>query len=274
MTPVSSGLAKARGSTAAAYFMPPASARQPTIGQTLDRQEAAPHDEEAGQGPAPPTVQPTELTALLARAREGSRPAADELFDRVYADLHRLAKAQLGAHGRPGPTLDTTALVHETYLRMAAPSGFSAEDRAHFFNLAARVMRHVIVDFARRRDAERRGSGGIHVELGAAAAHAGGEDDRLSADILALDAALAELERASPDLARLVELRFFAGLLARGDCRAGGSQRTLAQARLAARPRLPGSPAGGHRARRHAAGGGLSGAWPANADGDAPTIGR
>ena len=169
-------------------------------------------DGAAAGSPGSPRTPPTELTALLARAREGSRPAADELFSRVYADLHRLAKAQLGAHGRPGPTLDTTALVHETYLRLAGPAGFSAEDRAHFFNLAARVMRHVIVDFARRRDAERRGSGEVRLELGEVV-QAGSDDERLSADVLAIDAALAELERASPELARLVELRFFAGLL-------------------------------------------------------------
>ncbi len=180
----------------------------------------------------------------MARAREGSRPAADELFSRVYADLHRLAKAQLGAHGRPGPTLDTTALVHETYLRLA-PGGFSAEDRAHVFNLAARVMRHVIVDFARRRDAERRGSGEVRLELGAVA-RAGADDERLSADVLALDAALAELERASPELVRLVELRFFAGLLLEEIAEVvGRSERSLkrdwrrARAFLAARLAAP-----------------------------------
>jgi RNA polymerase sigma factor (TIGR02999 family) len=171
-----------------------------------------PEDAVAADSLGSPRTPPTEVTALIAQVREGNRPAADELFSLVYADLRRLAKAQLGAHGRPGPTLDTTALVHETYLRLAGPAGFSAADRAHFFNLAARVMRHVIVDFARRRDAESRGSGGVRLDLGEAK-WAGDEDERLSADILAVDAALAELERASPELARLVELRFFAGLL-------------------------------------------------------------
>jgi RNA polymerase sigma factor (TIGR02999 family) len=169
-------------------------------------------DAAAAEAPDSPRPSPTELTALIAQARDGSRPAADELFSRVYVDLRRLAKAQLGAHGRPGATLDTTALVHETYLRLAGPAGFSAEDRAHFFNLAARVMRHVIVDFARRRDAESRGGGGVRLDLGDAE-RAGGEDERLSTDILALDAALADLERTSSELAQLVELRFFAGLL-------------------------------------------------------------
>jgi len=210
-----------------------------------------PEDAAAADSPGSPRTSPTELTALLAQAREGSRPAADELFSRVYADLRRLAKAQLGAHGRPGATLDTTALVHETYLRLAGPAGFSAEDRAHFFNLAARVMRHVIVDFARRRDAESRGSGGVRLDLGAAE-QAGGEDERLSADILALDAALADLERTSPELARLVELRFFAGLqLEEVAALVGRSERSLkrdwrrARAFLAARLAAPAAePAG------------------------------
>jgi RNA polymerase sigma factor (TIGR02999 family) len=200
-----------------------------------------PDEAAAADSPGSPRTRPTDLTGLIAQAREGDRPAADELFSRVYADLHRLAKAQLGAHGRPGPTLDTTALVHETYLRLAGPAGFSAEDRAHFFNLAARVMRNVIVDFARRRDAQSRGSGGIRLDLGEAEL-AGGEDERLSADILALDAALADLERTSPELARLVELRFFAGLLLEEVAEVmGRSERTLkrdwrrARAFLAAR---------------------------------------
>lgn len=161
--------------------------------------------------PGSPAAERLDITALIEQAHGGNRQAADELFARVYADLHRLAKAQLGAHGRPGSTLDTTALVHETYLRLAKPAGVAAEGRAHFFNLAARVMRHVIVDFARRRDAECRGSGTPRLEL-ASAREPSGEDARLSADILALDAALDDLERANSDLARLVELRFFAGL--------------------------------------------------------------
>ncbi len=113
--------------------------------------------------------------------------------------------------GRPGATLDTTSLVHEAYLRLASPEALSAENRAHFFNLAARVMRHVIVDFARRRDAEKRGGGAVKVGLDEVGELAWQEAE-LPADLLALDGALSELERSSADLARLVELRFFAGL--------------------------------------------------------------
>jgi len=159
-----------------------------------------------------PSSQPTEeITRLLSAARGGDRSASDVLFASVYRELHRLAHAQLAARGRPGDTLDTTALVHEAYLRLAQPKGLSAEDRAHFFNLAARVMRHVVVDYARRRDAAKRSGEVVRIEgdRGEPAVQA---DTRLTADLLALDAALEHLEAESPRLARLVELHFFAGL--------------------------------------------------------------
>ncbi len=152
-----------------------------------------------------------ELTRLISGARAGDSAAADELFSLVYRELHRLAQAQLRAHGRPGTTLDTTALVHEAYLRLSTPAGMAAEDRSHFFNLAARIMRHVIVDFARRRDAEHRGGGAIRVDVEAAGA-VGRDDTSLSVELLALDAALRALESQAPELVRLIELRFFAGL--------------------------------------------------------------
>ena len=158
-----------------------------------------------------PSADPKDLTALLGLARGGNRAASDSLFVRVYDQLHRLAHAQLATHGAAGATLSTTVLVHEAYLRLAGPAGIAAEDRAHFFNLAARVMRHVIVDFARRRHADKRGGGAVKVELDRARGLAEPEPT-MTAELLALDAALAELEEGSPDLARLVELRFFAGL--------------------------------------------------------------
>lgn len=155
--------------------------------------------------------EPTPWTALLTGARSGDRSAADALFGHLYDQLHRLAHAQLAAHGPAGGTLNTTMLVHEAYLRLVGPAGIDAADRAHFFNLAARVMRHVIVDFARRRDAEKRGGGAVKVELERVYDLAEPEAV-LAAELLALDVALAELEKGSPDLGRLVELRFFAGL--------------------------------------------------------------
>ena len=163
-------------------------------------------EEEAGD------IGPADVTTLIAAARGGEHGASAALYERVYSELKRLAHVQLSVHGRPGRTLDTTALVHETYLRLAGPAGAQPADRAHFFNLAARVMRHVIVDFARRRDAEKRGGGVVPIELEAAEHRLADPGGTLSIELLELDRALGELERASPELARLVELRFFAGL--------------------------------------------------------------
>ena len=163
-------------------------------------------EEEAGG------IGPADVTTLIAAARSGEKLASEALYERVYSELKRLAHVQLSVHGRPGQTLDTTALVHETYLRLAGPAGAAPADRAHFFNLAARVMRHVIVDFARRRDAEKRGGGVVPIELEEAAHRLADPGGTLSSEMLALDRALGELERASPELAHLVELRFFAGL--------------------------------------------------------------
>jgi RNA polymerase sigma factor (TIGR02999 family) len=153
-----------------------------------------------------------EITRLLAGARDGDRAAAETLFARIYRELHGLAHRQLGAHGRPGDTLNTTALVHETYLRLAQPAGLSAADRAHFFNLAARVMRHVVVDYARQRDAAKRSGHTVLIEIGGQGEPPAAADAGLTADLLALDAALERLSAESPRLGRLVELRFFAGL--------------------------------------------------------------
>lgn len=155
---------------------------------------------------------PQEITRLLSAARGGDHAASDALFAGVYRELHRLAHAQLAVRGRPGDTLDTTALVHEAYLRLVQPAGLSAEDRAHFFNLAARVMRNVVVDYARRRDAAKRSGDVVRIEVGGPGEPAAETDARLTEDLLALDTCLERLEAESPRLARLVELRFFAGL--------------------------------------------------------------
>lgn len=157
-----------------------------------------------------------DLIALLRAARAGERGATDQLFAVLYADLKRLAHAQLGRARGPDQTLETTSLVHEAYLRLVAPAGLAAEDQAHFFNLAARVMRHVVIDFARRRDSAKRGAA-LRVSwpegFEPAAPPALAEDGvMLGADILALDQALDRLERESPRLAQLVQLRFFGGL--------------------------------------------------------------
>jgi RNA polymerase sigma factor (TIGR02999 family) len=152
----------------------------------------------------------SDVTTLITAAHRGMPGAEDELFSRLYSDLKRLAHAQLARGRRPGETLDTTVLVHEAYLRLSAGAHLDAQSRAHFFNLAARVMRNVVVDFARRRDAEKRGAA-LRVSwpegLEPAARAEGSE-----VDLLALDAALERLQGESPRLAQVVELRFFAGL--------------------------------------------------------------
>jgi RNA polymerase sigma factor (TIGR02999 family) len=186
----------------------PESDEAPALARRSDEAPSlAPRSDEA------PSLAPrSDVTTLIAAARSGEARASEALYERVYSELKRLAHVQLSVHGRPGQTLDTTALVHETYLRLAGPAGAAPADRAHFFNLAARVMRHVIVDFARRRDAEKRGGGVVPIELEEAAHRLADPGGTLSIEMLALDRALHELERASPDLAHLVELRFFAGL--------------------------------------------------------------
>ena len=106
-----------------------------------------------------------ELTVLLHAARDGDKQAADQAFSLVYGDLRRLARSRLRQH-QAMTLLDTTALVHELYLKlMAGASGLHADDRKHFFAYAAHVMRSVIVDLARARLAERRGGDAEHVVL-------------------------------------------------------------------------------------------------------------
>jgi RNA polymerase sigma factor (TIGR02999 family) len=152
----------------------------------------------------------SDVTALLRAATQGDADAEDKLFAILYVDLQRLARVQLAAGRRPGDSLDTTALVHEAWLRLAGTTGLDVASRAHFFNLVARVMRNVLIDFIRRRDAEKRGAAlrvswpeGMDLAVSAEASET---------ELLALDAALARLQGESPRLAQVVELRFFAGL--------------------------------------------------------------
>jgi RNA polymerase sigma factor (TIGR02999 family) len=131
----------------------------------------------------------------------------DTLFPLVYEELKRLARHQLRAGGGTG-TLRTTDLVHEAFLKLAPGRTAAWEGRAHFFGAASRAMRQILVDFARRRGALKRGGGWRLVSLDQAGAALSVELD----DLVALDAALEELDAASPRLRQLVELRFFGGL--------------------------------------------------------------
>jgi RNA polymerase sigma factor (TIGR02999 family) len=157
-------------------------------------------------GAAMGDAQPSEITQLLAHAREGDPAAWDRLAALVYADLRRLAHQQLGTQYRER-TLDTTGLVHECYLRLVERSA-APDDRGHFFALASRIMRQVIVDHARERLALKRGGTQAHIRLD----DADEEELAQAMRFVALDDALAALGERSQRAARVVECRFFAGL--------------------------------------------------------------
>lgn len=148
-----------------------------------------------------------EVTQLLAAWGRGDRSAFDQLFPLVHAELRRIAQRQMRQE-RPGHTLQATALVNEAYLKLAGDQGLEWRDRAHFFAVCAQVMRHILIDHARSRGREKRGGGAIQVSLNDALIVA---DDHAT-DILDLDEALSALERLDPQKARVVELRYFAGL--------------------------------------------------------------
>jgi RNA polymerase sigma factor (TIGR02999 family) len=147
------------------------------------------------------------VTLLLAASRDGDPAAMARAFAAVYGELHALAHRQR-ARSRPGDTLSTTVLVHEAFLKLAHGAPVAVQDRHHFFALAARAMRQILVDAARARAADKRGSGIAPVEL----LEGDLRIDAVAVDIVALDRALDRLEAVDPRLTRLVEGRFFAGL--------------------------------------------------------------
>ncbi len=147
------------------------------------------------------------VTALFAAVEAGDRQAVDRLFELVYSELRKIARRQLAA----GPwveTLNTTALVHEAYLKLSRDSHWTVRDRFHFFALAARAMREVLIDHARTKGRQKRGGGVRPLDLG--------DIDvpvvERAEELLVLDEALTRLEAEDPELSRLVEWRFFAGL--------------------------------------------------------------
>jgi RNA polymerase sigma factor (TIGR02999 family) len=148
-----------------------------------------------------------DVTRLLVAAGAGDERALEELYPLIYRDLHGVAhRALLG--GRPGDTLNTTALVHEAYLKLHGSGSFAPQDRRHFFAIAARAMRQIIVDHARGRAAQKRGGGLHHVDLDAATIAV----DDSGASLLALEGALKQLATLDGRMAHVVELRFFGGL--------------------------------------------------------------
>jgi RNA polymerase sigma factor (TIGR02999 family) len=150
-----------------------------------------------------------EVTALLRAWDQGRATARDELIGLVYRELRRIAMRSLATE-REDHTLQPTALVHEAYERMADLRTAPFRDRAHFFAVAARMMRHILADHARRRRAQRRGGPVEKVALDEDRTPAGAAPDEV--DVIALDEALDELATLDPGQAYVVELRFFAGL--------------------------------------------------------------
>ena len=152
-----------------------------------------------------------EVTELLAAARAGDGSAQERLYALVYDDLRRLAHRQLLASAPGDGTLQTTALVHEAYLRLARQqSSAGITDRVHFFALASRAMRQILVDGARRRRADKRGGGHRPVDLEALQVAA--PEGAASEDLLALDAALEGLEAHDRRLGQVVECHFYGGM--------------------------------------------------------------
>lgn len=165
---------------------------------------------------------PSDVTLLLAKLRAGDPAAANLLLPLVYEELRKLAKVRL-AQEKPGQTLQATALVHEAYLRLATPSRRASpvdatapsaakeprfDSRGHFFAAAAQAMRRILVEQARRKRRLKHGGGQVRLELQEADLACPLPDE----DLLALDEAMARLAREDPLKAKLVELRFFAGL--------------------------------------------------------------
>src|SRR5436190_17166798 len=150
---------------------------------------------------------PPDVTHLLVEWRRGDHAALERLMPIVYEELRRLARARLRGEAA-GHTLQTTELVHEAYLRLMGLDRMTLENRTHFFAMAARLMREVLVDHARRRDARKRGGGVTLVGL----EEVGPQVESSAVDVLALDDALKDLAAVEQRLCQMVELRFFAGL--------------------------------------------------------------
>jgi RNA polymerase sigma factor (TIGR02999 family) len=154
-----------------------------------------------------PVLKPKEITQLLIQWSSGDRSALDKLMPLVYEELRKLAHHYMSRE-RAGHTLQTTALVNEAYARLVDQHGLTFESRAHFFGIAARAMRQILVEYARARAAEKRGGGRERVELDEAAL----VSEEPAMEMVALDEALRELAGFDERLARVVELRFFGGL--------------------------------------------------------------
>ena len=150
----------------------------------------------------------SDVTQILSQIERGNASAADQLLPLVYDELRRLAAQRLAVE-KPGQTLQATALVHEAYMRLVdTETAQHWDSRGHFFGAAAKAMRRIMIESARRKKAEKRGGNGHQVELGENELVLHAEPDRL----LLLDETLTRLEKEEPQAGKLVQLRIFAGL--------------------------------------------------------------
>lgn len=153
------------------------------------------------------TLSQPDVTELLHEWQRGDKRALDRLTPLVYDELRRMAHRYVRRE-RAGHTLETTALVNEAYLRLVKRQKIDWQSRAHFFAVMAEVMRHILIDYARRRNYARHGGGAQQVSLDEAAAMT----EARAAELVALDEALAKLMKIDPRKNRVVELRYFGGL--------------------------------------------------------------
>ena len=150
---------------------------------------------------------PEEITQLLLSWSNGDDAALEQLIPLVYPELKRVARRYMGRES-PGHTLQTSALINEAYLQLVDQQAVKWQDRAHFFRMASRVMRNILIDHARKHGYQKRGAGAIHVALDDVTIAQGSR----AAELVALDDALTALAAVDPRKVELVELRFFGGL--------------------------------------------------------------
>jgi RNA polymerase sigma-70 factor, ECF subfamily len=150
---------------------------------------------------------PQEITQLLANWSQGDKTALDQLVPLVYPELRRAAKRHMNLEG-PGQTLQTSALINEAYLKLVDQQNVEWQNRAHFFAVAAQVMRHILVDHARTRHRAKRGGGAPRVPLDEAATLTA----QRASELIALDEALRDLATLDERRSQIIELRFFGGL--------------------------------------------------------------
>lgn len=164
-----------------------------------------PLDLEAKSKVTPPA--PGEITRLLDSAADGRDGAREQLLDIIYGELYRIARGQRYRAAGPTPTLDTTCLVNEAYLKLFHNSPQKPRDRQHFYAIAASAMRHILVDYARAKKRRKRGGSWEQIELDTSHPDA----DSKAQEILDVQGSLDELEQLDPRLRQVVECRYFAG---------------------------------------------------------------